>query len=47
MRDSWSTPPGLGKGDEILVPDFTYVATVNAVTYTGATPVLIDADLAT
>jgi len=35
---------GLGKGDEILVPDFTYVATVNAVTYTGATPVLIDAD---
>lgn len=29
-------------GDEVLVPDLTFVATVNAVAYTGATPVLVD-----
>jgi perosamine synthetase len=32
----------IGPGDEVLVPDLTYVATVNAVAYTGATPVLCD-----
>lgn len=33
---------GIGPGDEVLVPDLTYVATANAVTYVGATPVLVD-----
>lgn len=32
----------VGPGDEVLVPDITYVATANAVRYTGATPVLVD-----
>src|ERR671926_224613 len=30
---------GLGPGDEVLVPSMTFVATANAVRYTGATPV--------
>lgn len=32
----------LGPGDEVLVPDLTYVACANAVRYVGATPVLVD-----
>lgn len=35
---------GIGKGDEVIIPTFTMIATANAVTYTGATPVLIDAE---
>ena len=35
---------GVKPGDEVLVPDLTFVATANCVTYTGATPVLVDAD---
>ncbi len=35
---------GIGKGDEVIVPDFTFIATANAVTYVGATPVLVDID---
>jgi len=35
---------GLGKGDEVIVPSFTMIASANAVVYTGATPVLVDAD---
>jgi perosamine synthetase len=35
---------GIGPGDEVLVPDLTFVATANAVRYTGATPILVDAD---
>ena len=35
---------GIGAGDEVLVPDLTFVATANAVHYTGATPVLVDVD---
>lgn len=35
---------GLGPGDEVIVPAATYVATANAVLYTGATPVLVDVD---
>ncbi|MBI2617092.1 DegT/DnrJ/EryC1/StrS family aminotransferase [Candidatus Gottesmanbacteria bacterium] len=35
---------GIGKGDEVLIPDLTFVATANAVTFTGATPVFIDVD---
>jgi dTDP-4-amino-4,6-dideoxygalactose transaminase len=33
---------GLGPGDEVVVPSLTFVATVNAVAYTGATPVFAD-----
>jgi len=35
---------GLKKGDEIIVPDFTMVATANAVVATGATPIFVDAE---
>jgi len=35
---------GIGKGDEVIIPDFTFVATANAVSYTGAKPVLVDVD---
>ncbi len=35
---------GIGPGDEVLVPDLTFVATANAVHYTGASPVLVDVD---
>jgi perosamine synthetase len=35
---------GLGPGDEVIVPSFTWVATANAVVYCGATPVLADVD---
>ena len=35
---------GLGPGDEVLVPDLSFVATANAVAYTGAKPVLVDVD---
>lgn len=38
---------GVGSGDEVLVSDFTFVATVNPITYLGAEPVLVDADPAT
>jgi dTDP-4-amino-4,6-dideoxygalactose transaminase len=32
----------LGTGDEVVVPSMTFVATVNAIAYTGATPVFAD-----
>ena len=35
---------GVGPGDEVIVPDVTWVATANAVVYTGATPVFADVD---
>jgi perosamine synthetase len=35
---------GIGAGDEVLVPDLTFVSTANVVRYTGATPVLVDSD---
>ena len=34
----------VGVGDEVIVPDLTFIATANAVTLTGATPVLVDVD---
>jgi len=34
----------IGPGDEVLVPSLTFVATVNAVLYVGATPVFLDID---
>ena len=33
---------GVGPGDEVLVPSFTFVATANAVCYLGAAPVFVD-----
>ena len=33
---------GLQPGDEVILPTFTMIATINAVTYCGATPVLVD-----
>ena len=33
---------GLGPGDEVLVPSFTFAASVNAILYEGATPVFVD-----
>jgi dTDP-4-amino-4,6-dideoxygalactose transaminase len=38
---------GIGPGDEVLIPSFTFIATANAVEYTGAEPVFIDIDPAT
>lgn len=35
---------GVGKGDEVIVPDMTFIATANAAELTGATPVLVDID---
>ena len=37
---------GVGKGDDVLVPTLTFVATANAVTYVGAAPVFVDSDRA-
>jgi dTDP-4-amino-4,6-dideoxygalactose transaminase len=35
---------GIGQGDEVIVPSFTFAATANAVALTGATPIFIDID---
>jgi len=33
---------GIGRGDEVLVPSYTFAASVNAILYEGATPVFVD-----
>lgn len=38
---------GIGPGDEVIVPSFTWIATANAVEYTGAKPVFCDIDIDT
>lgn len=35
---------GIGKGDEVILPAFTMIASAYAVCYTGAMPVFVDAD---
>lgn len=38
---------GVGAGDEVIVPSFTFVATANPVRYVGAEPVFVDSEPAT
>ncbi len=38
---------GVGPGDEVLCPSFTFVATANPVLYLGATPVFVDSEVET
>ncbi|WP_010462221.1 DegT/DnrJ/EryC1/StrS family aminotransferase [Acidovorax radicis] len=38
---------GIGPGDEVIVPTFTYIASVNTIIQTGATPVFVDSLQAT
>ncbi|OLD72091.1 MAG: hypothetical protein AUI33_07480 [Ignavibacteria bacterium 13_1_40CM_2_61_4] len=35
---------GIGAGDEVILPDFTFVATASAVLFANALPVLVDVD---
>ena len=35
---------GIGPGDEVIAPSHTFIASVNAIVLTGATPVLVDVD---
>ncbi|NOT76601.1 MAG: aminotransferase class I/II-fold pyridoxal phosphate-dependent enzyme [Cyclobacteriaceae bacterium] len=38
---------GVGSGDVVIAPSFTYVATVAPILYQGATPILVDSELTT
>ncbi len=38
---------GVGKGDEVIVPSNTFIATALAVTYVGATPIFVEPDINT
>lgn len=38
---------GIGNGDEVIVPDLTFVASANTVAYTGAKPIFADVDRTT
>jgi len=38
---------GVGPGDEVVVPSFSFIATTNAVAYVGAQPVFADVDVTT
>lgn len=38
---------GIGAGDEVIVPSNTYIATVLAISYVGATPIFVEPDIRT
>ena len=38
---------GIGPQDEVILPDFTYVASANCITYVGAKPVFVDCEALT
>ena len=38
------TALGIGPGDEVIIPSLTFIATANAVTFTGATPIFVDSE---
>ncbi|CCK81693.1 aminotransferase class I/II-fold pyridoxal phosphate-dependent enzyme [Desulfobacula toluolica] len=38
---------GIGAGDEVIVPSFTFISTANAVAFTGANPVFVDSEMET
>jgi perosamine synthetase len=38
---------GIGKGDEVIVPDLTFAASINAIIHVGATPVIVDVNQTT
>ncbi len=38
---------GIKKGDEVIIPDFSFVATINAVLNVGAIPIIVDVSLDT
>src|SRR4029453_3939017 len=40
-------PLDVGGGDEVIVPPYTFVATVNAVLLRGALPIFVDTDVET
>ncbi len=35
---------GIGKGDEVIIPDLTFAATINTVLHANATPVIVDVE---
>ncbi|MFN0147326.1 MAG: DegT/DnrJ/EryC1/StrS family aminotransferase [Dehalococcoidia bacterium] len=35
---------GVGPGDEVICPSFTFIATANAIIHAGATPIFVDID---
>jgi len=36
---------GLGAGDDVIVPDYTMIATINAIKMVGANPIIVDVDM--
>ena len=36
---------GIKKGDQVIVPSFTYIATVNPIKYINAEPVFVESNL--